>query len=584
MPYRAIVILFFSLMILGADEIELPTHEIRITGNTTHEHSVLYEALNVQTKSFWQFWKEDTPRIYDKLLPTLKQSLQSFYESEGFYDAKFEIQETNTTLTVAIRENTPVRIKEINITSDYDISPYFTFKKEERFRAEKFIEIKNSIIEALLADGYCSYDLDTKAYVSLERHQADLRYHLKKGDLCHFEKSYIKGLESIDEEVILSRITATEGSRFDPKRIKESYANLYQLDVFDSVIINYDRKLYNKIPVDITLKETETPYHLEAGLGYDTYVGARAHSTLVKKNFMGNAQKLTLKAMWSQKEYLASIDFFKPVLFDLWGYPIDFMSKVGYSNLEYPGFTEEKSYIRLALGYQRDRWRFRSGIALEYIDIELLDNLKEDQVLQQAVNEGNFLLFYPYIDLIYDARDDKINPKKGYYLASYLEYGLPYSQDASTYLKMQLEGRYIHSIDNLTLAAVAKTGVIEEFDREIPESKLFFAGGPYFNRAYGFREMGVILSPTSDSIEGASTMLNLMLEANYPVWGDLYGAVFTDNTMLNKESYDFTGDIITSAGVGVRYMTPIGPFKMDVGFNVNDPSQYGISFQIGQSF
>ncbi len=45
-------------------------------------------------------------------------------------------------------------------------------------------------------------------------------------------------------------------------------------------------------------------------------------------------------------------------------------------------------------------------------------------------------------------------------------------------------------------------------------------------------------------------MANLSLEANYPVWGDIYGAVFTDNTMLTEESYDFSGEIITSAGVG----------------------------------
>jgi len=91
-------------------------------------------------------------------------------------------------------------------------------------------------------------------------------------------------------------------------------------------------------------------------------------------------------------------------------------------------------------------------------------------------------------------------------------------------------------------------------------------------------------SPQKESIYGASTMLNLSLEANYPIWGNIYGALFTDNTMLNEDSYDFSGDVITSAGVGVRYLTPIGPFKVDVGFNVNKPSEYGISFQIGQSF
>jgi len=79
-------------------------------------------------------------------------------------------------------------------------------------------------------------------------------------------------------------------------------------------------------------------------------------------------------------------------------------------------------------------------------------------------------------------------------------------------------------------------------------------------------------------------MANLSLEADHPIIGNLYGALFTDNTMLTKDSYDFSGEILTSAGLGVRYITPIGPIKLDVGMNVNDSSQYGIQFQIGQSF
>jgi translocation and assembly module TamA len=571
-------------MLTIADEVELPSHVVDIRGNTTHERSELYDILDVQTASFWQFWKDDTPKIYDKLLPTLNQSLRSFYDSEGFYDAAFNIKETNNKVLIEIQENKPVRIDDINLTSDYDISKLVTFTKKERFRAEKFIEIKNSIIQKMLKKGYCSYDLDTKAYVDLDRHVVDLRYILKKGEICHFSETNIKGLESIDEKIVHSRVVASKGKRFDPDRIKETYSNLYELDVFDSVLINYDRKFYNNVPVDITLHEEQKPYHMKVGAGYDTYIGARVHGTFVKKNFMGDAKKLTLKTLWSQKEQLATLDFFKPALFDVWGYWIDFMSKAGYSNLEYKGFTEEKSYLKVCIGHERGRFRFRSGMILEYIDIKLLDNLKDNEELIQAVNDGNFLLYYPYIDLIYDARDSTLNPKNGYYLASYLEYGLPYDQDASTYLIMQLEGRYIHTFDQLTLAAVLKTGVADQFENEIPESKLFFGGGAFSNRAYGYKELGVILTPTEDSIQGASTMLNISLEADYPVWGDVYGAIFVDNTMLNEESYDFSGDFITAAGAGVRYMTPIGPFKLDVGFNIEDPSQYGISFQVGQSF
>lgn len=229
--------------------------------------------------------------------------------------------------------------------------------------------------------------------------------------------------------------------------------------------------------------------------------------------------------------------------------------------------------------------RLRTGIALENIVIDALDNLKPGEELEQAVTEGTFNLLYPYVDFIYDARDSKLNPKYGYYLSAYAEFGLSKDEEESAYYKTLYEGRIIHTFSNLTLAAVGKVGIVDtERENSLPESKYFFGGGSYSNRAYGFRELGVIISPTEDSINGASTMANLSLEADYPVWGDFYGAVFTDNTMLTEDSYDFTGDIITSAGIGVRYMTPIGPFKMDIAVNVNDTSQNGISFQIGQSF
>jgi len=54
--------------------------------------------------------------------------------------------------------------------------------------------------------------------------------------------------------------------------------------------------------------------------------------------------------------------------------------------------------------------------------------------------------------------------------------------------------------------------------------------------------------------------------------------------MLTNDKYDFSGDILSSAGLGVRYKTPIGPLNIDVGMNVRDTSQHAIHFQIGQSF
>jgi len=576
--------LFAGLFGDDEKEIVLPTHVIHIHGEEYFDESKMYDALGIDHKSMFQFWKDDVSRIKDKLLPTLHASLRAFYDSEGFYDAEFTIKETNTTVTVNITENEPVKVRDVNISSDYNISALISFEKDEIFQAKKFISIKSKIAAALLKDGYCSYELDSKAYVDLEKHSVDLQYILKKGGVCTFGKVTVTGTETIDDDVIKSRVRAEEGERFSTELVKDTSDALYGLQSFDSVLVGVDRKFYNVVPVDITVKEMSKPYHFEVGAGFDTYVGARVHGSVTKHNFMGNAQKLKLQLAWSQLEQAAIVSFYRPVLFNIFDYYVGIGAKLGYTNLEYKGFQEEKSFFRTYLEHESKRTTLRVGLALETININALENLDPGEELGQAVNEGTFILTYPYVDFTYDARDSKLNPKYGYYLSAYVETGLS-DEESSVYYKALLEGRFIHTFGDLTLAAVGKVGVVDEETRQsLPESKYFFAGGSFSNRAYGFRELGVIISPTEDTIYGAATWANLTLEADYPVWGDVYGAVFTDNTMLTADPYDFSGEIITSAGVGVRYMTPIGPFKLDLGMNVADPSQYGISFQIGQSF
>jgi len=568
----------------NAQEIILPSKEIRIEGEQSIDHSELFDALGVDYPGWFRFWDNSPPKIKEKLIPTLPVALRSFYDSEGYYDANFTITDTNDTVIVYIKENEPVRVDDINVTSDYNISEIISFSKGEVFKAKKFIEMKSGIIEKMLSEGYCSYDLDSKAYVDLEKHTVDIRLILNKGGVCTFGKVTIKGLKSIDESVVKSRVRAEEGMRFNMELVQETSTEIYKLRSFDSVLIDINRKFYNVVPVDIKLKEMEKPYHIELGAGYDTYVGPRVHGTFTKYNFLGNAQQLRFTGSWSSLEKVLILDFYKPVLFELFDYAFDFGTSIGYSDLEFDGFRETKAFLKGYMKYESGNLRFISGLALEVIDISELD---DGVPLLPEYAYDLFLLAYPYIEIVWDKRDSKLNPKYGYYLSGYSEMGLPTDDESSLYLKTELEARGIYTVHDLTMAIVGKIGAIDIMDdsyRGIPESKKFFGGGAYSNRAYGYRELGVIVSPTEDLINGALSMANLSVELDYPLWGDLYGAVFTDNTMLTDKSYDYSGEIISSAGFGFRYMTPVGPFKLDIGFNTHDPSIYGISFQIGQSF
>ncbi|MDQ7046640.1 MAG: hypothetical protein Q9M39_03120 [Sulfurovum sp.] len=179
----------------------------------------------------------------------------------------------------------------------------------------------------------------------------------------------IIGNKTVDDDVLKSRVHAKEGERFSTELVNDTSDAMYGLLAFDSVLIAVDRKIYNVVPVDIKVKEMERPYHFEAGLGYDTYVGARVHSSLTKHNFFGDAQMLNLKLAWSKLEQLAMLSFYRPVLFDISGYYIGIGAKLGYSNLEFDGFQEEKTFLRTYLDHQSERVNLKVGIASEVINV-----------------------------------------------------------------------------------------------------------------------------------------------------------------------------------------------------------------------
>ncbi|MDQ7085529.1 MAG: hypothetical protein Q9M36_11650 [Sulfurovum sp.] len=182
-----LVMLFLYLgTFLYAQKVIQLSHAIVFVGQKYMDKGQLSEALGVKNKSFYQFWKEDDPRIDDKLLPTLEASLRSFYRSEGFYDAHFTIEKNTTMVRVGIKEDEPIRIVDVDISSDYNLSSLLLWEKGDIFRASDFIKTKSQIIVSLLKEGYCSYDLDTKAYVDLDTHEVALVYQLTKGGDLYF--------------------------------------------------------------------------------------------------------------------------------------------------------------------------------------------------------------------------------------------------------------------------------------------------------------------------------------------------------------------------------------------------------------
>ncbi len=577
--YLILSLLLFSMSHAYAETTpkESIKYEIKFKGNSDIETKEYLSALSIKSKSFYEFWKDDKNYISKVKVASIKSTLKSFLDSKGYYGAKVSVT-SGTVVKVSVDEGKPTIVKRLDVKSDFDISQIVTFQKGGKFQASKFISIKQNIKRALMKSGYCRYNLDTKAYVDLPTHSVSLKYSLSKGKLCRFGDTVITSKpKNISDKTILSRIQYKKGEVFSTEKVTRSFDMLNQLDAFDSGTLapaEYDGYI---VPMELGLSPKEKLNQFRGGIGYDTAVGLRAQLFYERRNFLGEARKLTLGFQHSDKSKYGEVSLFSPAFISIGDMSFDLFSKLGYSNYIYDTYEENKGYQNIKLGYQKDELSLFAGFAVENIDIKM-------RSVDPTIIDGNFLLFYPFAEFTYDARDSKINPKNGYFLSAYTEYGLDYKPGASNYLKFLLEGRYISSYGDLTLATVGKLGVIDSISGAIPASKLFYAGGAYSNRAYGEKELGTTTSSTTSASLGGKSWLNFSVEADYKLYNDIYGAVFLDSTMINKESYDFNGDMINSAGVGFRYLTPIGPVKLDIAANIDDIDIYSVQFQIGQSF
>jgi len=559
------------------------------------------EVVGAKKSSIFSLHK--TAKINAIYIPKLDKIFKLYYQKEGFFDVNISHKIDKKGIHFFIKENKYVKVYSIKVKSDLYIDDLIELNKGTRFRAQLFSDTKKAIKKRLLEKGYCNYDLNTKAYIDLEKYRAYIVIKLKKGKICHFGKIDIKGSGNIDKKVIISRLKFEQGERFNIDKIKESYTALYSLEAFDQIYIKEkkenniqkiqreyknlsrlksfdkiykdfgDKRSSNIIPIDVRYKAIKNQSHSRVGVGYATDLRFHTKYHWEYKNFYGNARKLMFDVFYSSKQRSIENNFFNPAFIVLWDYHLDLQNSAGYSEeRDIHDFDEKVAYDKFYLIHEGQRWVNNFGFGVE------------NRVIS---NDRSYFLIYPFMKLVYDLRDSKINPTKGLYFSHEMEYGLPYSPDSTIYIKYIDELRLIYTLWGVTLSGVGRMGAIEVYQNKLPQSKKFFAGGAFSNRAYGYDRIGIVTSnDTTLSDEGGYSMANLSLEANFLIYKNLKLGIFNDNTMISSQQGipKISNNIISSAGFGFRYMTPIGPFKIDFGFNIHKYSENAIHFQIGQSF
>jgi outer membrane translocation and assembly module TamA len=201
-------------------------------------------------------------------------------------------------------------------------------------------------------------------------------------------------------------------------------------------------------------------------------------------------------------------------------------------------------------------------------------------------------------DLQRTTADNVLNAHRGYQVAFHTEQAGRLLPGTFNYNAISADGRHYLPIgDRVVLASRVQFGNIRpegQDPKNVPFSKKFFLGGATSIRGWGRYEV----SPLSGSglPIGGNSMLAISEELRATLRGKLGGVLFLDAGNVWADSFDFNlRELRYAIGPGLRYQTPIGPIRFDVGYQLNpipellvngapQTRRFRLHFSIGQAF
>jgi outer membrane protein assembly complex protein YaeT len=546
-------------------------------------------------------------RLVDPVLDDDLDNIRSYYALQGFqgYDvgpADIDRRELDLYLTVPIEEGTRRRVVELGFAGLEALD-------EERLRAELPLRSGGPFHPLLLedtlritrayyeAEGYLSPQISAEASWNADGTLVDLTVRVIEGPQTVLDRLIIRGNVRTHQDVIEDAIELEPGEPVSRIRLLEAERNLYELGIFRRVDLDLGPADLTEPTRDVIVRVQEgRTRRVSYGLGYDSDNGPAGLLGYSQRNLFGRAFTFQSDLRFGEKERLARAILDQPTFTK---YDIPMLYTVAYQEEELRSYDVARFVSQVEAVYQEDEWRY--GLAFDYRIVESTltvdpETLEPDgsPVIERRDQDVKISSLIP--NLFVDRRNDPIAPTRGWSGAARFQWAFPIRGFTETdFVKtfVQLTGYqpvgFGHFAASLRGGAIEPLidstedlpGVIQDEppNLKIPIDERFFAGGDFSHRAYDKDELGIPGSTlfADGSGRGGNGLFILNLDYRFPAWGPVGGALFVDGGNVWPDWRDLDlSEIRWGAGVEARYISPIGPVRAGVGYQLNPDTVPGL--------
>ena len=417
----------------------------------------------------------------------------------------------------------------------------------------------------------------------------------------------IRGQRSVGEEVIRRQLGFRTGDLYRRSVVQDTQRRLYAIELFQFVNIETldSERQDPEMRARVTVAEGNHQ-RVRLGAGYGTEEQARVDGEYHHVNFLGGARSAGVHARWSSLDRGVRIDVIQPYLFHA-GMSLGaegqqwYTFTPGYQSIVTGGKatvthrSSQATALSLSLSHERNSSTISNDALTDLALRNDLIALGLDPTT--GTQEGTLNAFG--VDLQRSTTDSPLNATRGYQLALHMEVAGKVLPGSFNYYAFSADGRhYLPLGSGVVLANRLQLGTIEEAGDDpgnVPFAKKYFLGGATSVRGWGRYEV----SPISGSglPIGGNSLFSFSSEIRTVLTGKVGGVLFLDGGNVWTDGWGMRlGDLHYAVGPGLRYQTPVGPIRLDVGYQLNpiegllvsqageQPRRWRVHFSIGQAF
>jgi outer membrane protein insertion porin family/translocation and assembly module TamA len=630
---RPLAVLFFALAAATAGCVEGEQSAVRVTsvkftGVTAVKESQIKDVLATVQSSKLP-WGDKHYFTREQFEADLKR-IVAFYRDRGFpdarvksFDVKMNDKQDAVDVTVNVEEGQPIVVESVEYEG-FDVLPAGEL---DELRGRVALKA-NAPLDRALAQATRETALDevkdhgypyatvrlTERPGSGERARI-ITVAVTPGTLARYGQIEVQGNTSVADNVVIRQLTFRPNRRFRLSQLQESQRRLYSLETFQFANVEpviEEGQQPEIVPVRVTVTEGKHR-KVNFGVGYGSEEKGRVSADWRHVNFFGGARTLQLEGSYSALSRGGRVNFRQPYLFgprynllttaQSWHRDepaYDLNTRGGRVSLERTfarrgPLSQRQGQTSLSVTYTNEFQSYRVA------EFALRDPTAHDLLISLGLDPLNGtargLLSSVDLDVHRSTADSTVNARRGYTFDAHLERAGSVLQGDYDFAEFILEGRaYVALGDRAVIAVKARGGSIGTPRGEnlrVPFFRRYFLGGSNSLRGWGRFDVAPLFNGLPI---GGHTMFESSAELRAPVWGNLSAVLFADagNAWNDAWGFEFR-NLRYDVGPGLRYLTPIGPIRADLGYQLNpipgllidgkpQSRRFRFHFSIGQAF